>query len=410
MKKSDLSDKQIESLLRELPKVTDKRSPDEIYQNITLQRKKRRVPGWMLPSLAAGVALILLIILSPALTGWQNSASMSEKSESGSDMAKTEVKKEALDSENDHDNTNELKLSKDENISAPADRNATMENGQSEMDQLTAVYSEDLNGYNMLTYAIPEPNVQVAVPVTVLVRSENGKSWFELFQETMEELAEEEWGLAEYFPLNAKLSYVQERKEINIDVPADHEYGLGSASETAFESILAKSFPPDKVKQINFTTDGEKGIELGNFGNRTELKIRDRKKHAYYFYYPEGTGKPYIVPSDESFDTIHEAFEKMLKGKEELGLQASIPEQFMNDLVEIESDQKILLIKLADGSDLSGDFLYSLEAIMLTAKNFGYEAVRLDNTATDQVGPFNLAEDIPLPVGPNKKIINEKKR
>lgn len=407
MKKSDLSEKQIENLLRDLPKVTDKRSPEEIYQTLTVKRTRKRLPGWLVPSVAASAALILLLILSPSLSGWQNSASNSEKAESGAELAKTEMKEESQDAGDSVPRNNQMKFSDvDDSAGEP---NSEIQDGPLEQDQPTAVYSEDINGYNVLTYAIPEPNAQIAVPITVLVHSKGGETWFELFEQTMKTLQEEKWGLADYFPLNAQLSYIEETEEVHVDVPADHQYGSGSASETAFERILAQSLPYERVKKINFSTEGQKGIELGNTGNVTELQIKDRKRHAYYFYYPEGNANPYIVPAEESYDTVAEALQQMLKDRKELGLKASLPEQFRDDLVSLKHDEKVLLIKLADGSRLPGDFLHSLEAIMLTAKNFGFEAVRLENAAPDSIGPFDLSEDLPLPVGPNKKIIEGEK-
>ena len=62
MKKSEWSDKQLEELLRQMPKIQDHRNPRDIYQN--LSRKKRKQPAWVIPAFATAAALLLFIYIN----------------------------------------------------------------------------------------------------------------------------------------------------------------------------------------------------------------------------------------------------------------------------------------------------------------------------------------------------------
>ncbi|MED3563213.1 hypothetical protein P4447_12285, partial [Bacillus xiapuensis] len=65
MKKSEWSDKQLEDLLRQMPKIKDHRDPRDIYQNLSLKKQKR--PVWVIPVIASAAALLLIVILIPKL-------------------------------------------------------------------------------------------------------------------------------------------------------------------------------------------------------------------------------------------------------------------------------------------------------------------------------------------------------
>ena len=85
------------------------------------------------------------------------------------------------------------------------------------------------------------------------------------------------------------------------------------------------------------------------------------------------------------------------------GTEASIPEKWK---IEISgTNDSIVIITLKDNEALTEDFLLNLEAILLTAKDFGYEAVKIENAGIDQLGPFTLNLPINVPVAPNKKSI-----
>jgi hypothetical protein len=401
--KSRLSDKDLEDLLRELPKVSDLRHPSEIYRKISHKKTKRSLPTWFIPGLATGIVVLLIFILSPQLTGLQDTASERSGNDSSSEVKNANI----FEEENGIGNksTDSEHVTEEMEISEDKDSQINMLNTMT-IEEPSAVYPDDLNGYQTFTIAIPDPNALLTVPVTVLIDKVEDKTWFELFEETMPKLTEEKWGLAEYFPLDVNLNYDQTTKTVIVDVPANHRYGLGSAAETMFTKILQESFPTEEVKTIRFTTEGENGITLGNYGEIFEIQTEKYQNRAYYFSYLGTDPQPYMVPSERKFDSIQEAYSAMEVDVVELGLQASIPTGIQLEFSTAEEDAQTLKMKIAGSSPLTNQFLYHFEAIMLTAKSFGYEKVRVESQEIEQIGPFNLTEDILLPVGPNKKIIN----
>jgi hypothetical protein len=394
--KLKLNDRQLEELLKELPKLHDERQPEEIYRNITAKLSRKRRWSWLVPALASSVAAALFFILAPGLTGLQDTAT----EESAMDTASTEMK-DSIKIAGERESEDQM------NASFSTDGDSSSATIMAALEP-TAVYKEDLENYEALTYTIPDSNAQIAVPITVLVEKAGTKTWFEQFEETMHRLTEEEWGLMDYYPLNADLSYDRASQTVNIDVPAGHSYGFGSAAETWFMRVLGESLPQDKVKRVLFSTDGRKGITLGNTGEKFELPLPPIDGHAYLFFYQgEGAdGVPYIVPTDDSFNHFSEALEAMSVNRADFALEASLPASFVPERTLVKEEGTTLHLELPAGTSLEENFIYSLEAIMLTAKSFGYEKLKIHNAEPSEIGPFNLNESLELPVGANKKSLD----
>ena len=53
-------------------------------------------------------------------------------------------------------------------------------------------------------------------------------------------LREEEWGLRDYYPLNATFKADSINNSVTVDVPKNHKYGQGSAAETNFIKFIKK--------------------------------------------------------------------------------------------------------------------------------------------------------------------------
>ncbi|KOP83286.1 GerMN domain-containing protein [Cytobacillus solani] len=406
MKKSEWSDEQLKELLSQMPKIKDERDPREIYQNITIRMNKRKQRTWIMPSAAAALAAVLFFILVPNLFNWQSSeeqvADLANQSESSQ---KISMKENA-----DLQETEEKVSIEEENaIPYTAEQNPEvqdkMEIRSLDMEDLTtAVYEEDIGGMEVLTYAIPDEKAMMAVPVSVLVAKEEDKTKFDLFEENMMNLNEKEWGLKDYFPLKAEFMLDEQSKVLTVDFPVDHPYGDGSAAETVFNVALSYTLSALDISEIKFTTDGKPGMDLGNSGVIEEF-IPEYGNHAYYFYYPNETvKKPYIVPYGEKFSSISEALAAMKENQEKAKLFASIPDD-INFETEVNQEEKKLTIHFGEGSVINNDesTLHTIEAILLTAKDFNYQAVKMENAKVEMVGRFNLTEEIKVPVAANKR-------
>lgn len=412
MKKSQLSDKQLEEILGQMPKIKDHRDPRDIYQNIAHRVEKRRMPAWVIPSAAMAAVLFLAFILSPGLMDWNQSAdkSIDSKSSPESNMAM--------------DMDTATKESSAKNTADQADQNIKMDTSTEDEDKgneftakvaenpyagLNALYKEELEGQEseVITYAIPDQNGQILVPITTTVPKEEGKPWIDSFTETMPKLKEEEWGLSEFYPVDATFNYNETSKTLNMDVKADHPYKNGSVSSTLLLDAMSQNLSGKGIDKLTFTTEQKPGMDLGNYGMLDEGPITPaaNEMRAYMFYQQDDNTQPFLVPTKEQFDTIMLAFEQMQGNIEELQLTASLPKDFSPAKIEPEDDQTELKIILDKKMALDNEFLPNLEAILMTAKEFGYQSVKFENAGTEQIGPFILNDPIPVPVAPNKKVL-----
>ena len=405
MKKSEWSDKDLEELLRQMPKVKDSRDPEDIYQNITIRMNKRKTRNWIMPSAAAACALLLFFILAPGLMPWdaseENAKQMADKSSGSNEIV---MERSAIPEHKQDSFSAEQFQTKEPLDEKGNEKNQIM--SVEAIDQTTAVYEEDTIGKEVLTYAIPDVDVQNLVPVSLVVSNDDKRSKFELFKEYMSAISEKDLGLSEYYPLNAKLMLDEENRILTVDVPADHSYSLSTTTERLLNKALANVMTTLDIKQINLMTDGKPGIEFSHYGYVDHFEPEDQPgNHAYYFYYTDqsNNSKPYIVPFGERQNSITEAFTEMKKDREEAKLAASIPEELSFETEENKKDKE-LTIRFEKGAAIDGNqsAIYTIEAILLTAKEFDYEFVKLENTNIDKIGRFDLNQELKVPVAANK--------
>lgn len=405
MEKSEYSEEQLEKLLMNLPKIKDHRNPQDIYQNISIKMKKRKNKSWILPSIATAAAMLIFVVLAPNIMNWNDSTEeASDQNAAIESQQKMQVQETEKGPETASAENNTMMIL--ENEEEKRDIGPNKMNFQS---SYTALYEANYASENVFTFAVPDAMAQNIVPVSVVVPKEDGKTTLEQLEETMAELKEKEWNLSDYYPLNANLELNKEGTVLNVDVPAQHFYGDGSASEIAFRNALSETAKMLGVDKVTLSTEGIPGIEFGNMGNLDEMKIEELGKHAYFFYYPkQSDDKPYIVPYSESFKSVETALNAMKENIDTHGLTASIPSEFR--INEITSpDGKLLVIRLDDNSKLidNTSLIHTIEAILLTAKDFDYEKVKIENSPLAQAGMFVFNEEWELPIAPNLKTIEE---
>ncbi|OLS40199.1 GerMN domain-containing protein [Bacillus sp. MRMR6] len=392
MRKSEWSDKQLEDLLRQMPKIQDQRHPREIYQNLSVKKRKR--PIWLLPGIATAAAALLFLILIPKLmvgTEYSLDRAQEEKSSSAENSRMTE------------DNANSIMMEKQDDASLEEE----LTHSQLEQAALgggkTLLFEEEIGNGRVITYWIPDSQVQNLVPISTVVTHEEGANWLTVFTETMEKLTEEEWGLSEFYPLNATLTIDAKDNSLMVDVPKDHKYGQGSAMETNFISSLVRNIASNSdISKIKFFTNGQPGIELGNYGILNELPVNPDENRAYFRFTPEGEQLPMLVPSSDSYKDINAALNAMMKGPSpETGLSSSLVPSIQIQNASIAGTQ--LVITLSDGSNLENniDTMYSVEAILLTAKDFGLKTVLFVNAPIEYLGPYQLTAEIKVPLAAN---------
>ncbi|KAB2333725.1 hypothetical protein [Bacillus mesophilum] len=412
MRKNNHSDRDIEELLKQMPKVKDQRGKREVYQNVTMKMNRRKRQSWLIPTAAAAAALLLLVILIPGMMGGQDSAeefsSVSEDSAQYSTATNESADREESAQEEDT-STSDDEFTSYENPKNNIDASQEAES-ETKIEQenvyTTAVYEEELQDQEVLTYPILDNEVQNIVLVSVLVPKEEGKSKFDLYKETMSSLTEEKWGLSDNYPLDANLVYNEEQKTLTVDMFEDHSYSYGPANSLFINTVLSNLWSDFDLEEITLMTDGEPGVHFEHNEPMTEFVPNDVTAYpGYYLFYPNETDEqPLFVPYVhlEQPETIQEVFDFMKQDVDTHNLKASIPEDIV---FEANVDDETVVITFTDESVIEDneETAHMIEALLLTAKEFHYEHVRVENADVDTIGRFNLSQELELPIAPNQK-------
>lgn len=381
MRKSEWSDKQLEELLRQMPKLRDARQPHEIYQSLSFKMNRSNYKSRVLPVVASAAALLLLFMLIPGvltnekepMSNANRSAPIAEKKQAQMDVYQVKNKKE----------------------------NANEPNGL-----LTAAYENNIGNGKVLTYWIPDRQAQLLIPVSAVIHRPGKKTWVELFTAKMARLQEKQWGLSEYYPVQASLKLDEQSESVVVDLPDNQRYGQGSAAEINFIWAMENNISSNSnFKKMKLSTNGNPGIELGNAGKKSELDIRLERNRAYFFYTPAGKKVPFLVPSLQEFSDIKSALEAMRTDFPDLGLKASLPSSFEVNSVAVKN--KTLYLSLGKNHRLTNNeaMVHTYEAILLTAKDFGFENVKFKNPNIKNLGPFDLSKETKVPVAANLRLI-----
>ncbi|WNF21558.1 hypothetical protein [Mesobacillus jeotgali] len=411
MKKSQLSDKQLEEILGQMPKIKDHRDSRDIYSNIAHRvEKRKKMPAWVVPGVALAAVLFLAFILSPGLLD-VNDASQESMDRNSASEAKSSME---MDTAVRDDSASNSAAEKENTLMADSADGEEKANEFAAMDKgnpyegLISLYPEEIDTETteLLSYAIPDQQVMTVVPVTVTTPKQEGKSWIDSYTEMMPKLKEEEWGLTDYYPMDASWNYDEGSKTLTMDVKPNHPFQYGSATNIIFVDSMTQNFSRAGIDKMVLTTESKPGIDLGNFGSMEELPINaeTKKRRAYLFLTVEGIQNPYLVPTKEQYETVGDAFAQMRKGDEVGYLSPSLPDGFK--FAKTELKDKVLEITLTDDTTLDESFLPHLEAILMTVSEFEYTGVRFTNANIDQIGPFNMNEVLSLPLAPNKKNID----
>lgn len=387
MKKSEWSDKHLEDLLRQLPKFHDDRQQHDIYQRMIEKRSRTKRFSWLFPSIAVAAASFLFLVLAPnslnTLKGLEARDSLKNSSSSTQlgrekrqmvQMAAEPLGKQRLDTQN-------LK---------------------------TAVYENDVGNGRVLTYWIPDRQAQMLVPVSAVVHHPGNKSRLELFKEKMPRLREKEWGLSDYYPVQAELKPDGQSNSIIVDVSGTDRYRQGAAAGPRFIQAMEENISSNsEFKKIKFTTDGKPGILLGNEGKKTEIDLKFDRNKAYFLYNPDRKKVPFLVPSMKRFTNIQSALAAMHHSQPNIGLTASLPPEFSIEFNAVKNKTLYLTINGKHVLTNKPATIYSYEAILLTAKEFGFESVKLKNPNIKKLGPFDLSEKTKVPIAANLRQIED---
>ncbi|MFC4324131.1 hypothetical protein [Litchfieldia salsa] len=403
MKRSEWSDEQLERLLSEMPQIKDNRKPQDIYQNISTKVNKRRKTPWLVPSIAGIAAVILIIMMGPSFINEMNSGSESSSKESADFANETKEAESGMMS----------MAGKEEARMAEDTKKEAMMDITSEQKSTYVLWEEDLENKTLLTFTVPISSAQFYTTVSVLTEND-GRSPIDKYNEyipMLNHLLSENyniWG-AETFALDY-LRFSEETqsdgtKNIIATIPAEANTPSFSPTLTeVFNITMTESFRwlQEEYKKVVYMVDGQIGAEIGQTGIVEEgVDLVSSTQKGYFMYANKSSEKKFLSHSLKSYDTIEEAFEAM-KLEEKRGdfvLNPSIPNEMVYQLGHDEGG-KNLTISFQSTLENNDEYIFALEAMLLTAKEFGFESVTFEGDI-DKVGTISIGISIPVPVSPN---------
>ncbi|USK32373.1 hypothetical protein LIT25_17435 [Bacillus sp. F19] len=380
MNKSNWNEEQIAKALRKLPAIEDKRTSAEIYARLPKKEYKHR-KHWVTPAVTSIAALIILLLISPYFL---NQLGVNEsKSDSSMDKASYEQAEQSIQ-----------------------DSSIKSESKLYVQSEKTTFVARPEDQVSIVTLAYPDQQVQNMIPVSV--KMEKSEDYLKLFQSALSAFDPAQLGLSSSSLTGTNLDYAKgATSKLLIDV--NENSFAQSSSETdnkLFTEGIEESFRWQGVEEAEYYKNGEKGIELGAYGFQEGMKLDKFKRKAYFLYQESIEAPKLLAPSLLPFENLSEALSAM-KDNGTLGLKPVIEKTVV--IKEIEEKNHNVTIEFTDESTIDDNETDTLmlEAILMTAKEFGYENVKFEGINVDRVGEMDVTEAVPVPFSPNPVDLKE---
>lgn len=398
MKKNHWEETEIENLLREMPSMEDRRNRKEIYAAVNRSNVKKKPNTWGYPAFAGIAALLILFLITPSLF---NHSNQSQYENSAADMA-AEDSGEAGSPQKEMaslQETEENAVLDDSSNNSESRQQSLM--GKAETLERSNVYQDDLLQYNLFTFGLVTPDATV-VPVSVLSEKRDSAGWLERFVDVSEEIPEQSWGFDEYYPLAGKLELNKDNSELIYTVTEEEMTNPGSGGEDIFYDSIAFTLEGSGYEKMTLQKEDGTVPLFSHMGEISEIPKAGSSNKGYYKY-SLSNGDTYLVPGEEEHKNISDALEGMKMSSNTL-YEPLIPEKLN---LEASTENNLLTISLGETLKLNEEIdpLFA-EALLLTAKEFGYEEVLFKNFEGTAWNGFDFSKPISVPVSPNKKIVN----
>lgn len=383
----------IEELLKNVPKIHDVRSKEEVFErlkrdgvfdeeppkNSPIIKKKTKMMPWLIAACAALFAAVLI----PSLTN----NSMEEQA--------------ILNSEQDDSSGDQQEM---ETFALPNDMEEK-ENfapmSTSDADIKTAVYPEQLEGNTLFKIGLASDEAE-SIPVTILIPNEKivedfGKdnpTQVELYNEYAPQLNEKLLGFNEYHPYVGEITE-SEGKVIH-KLPNNHPYDEDAAT---YYATLTDTF--SDYSEMEIVDENSEPVILEDIGEEYTLLTEKSKQHSY-FKYVQNDGSEFLAPNfRETYSTVEEAMEALKVSTNDIYKSVILP----NADYSVSVNHDVVIITFKNRLDLfeynQVEAMQMIEAMLLTAAGFN-KSVQFENIVQTEWEGFDFTKPLPIPVGPNE--------
>ncbi|WP_144511305.1 hypothetical protein [Bacillus sp. FJAT-22090] len=409
-------DDTLDELLTNMPKFTDQRSKEEIYNRVKVEveaqikEEKRKASAvsfskWM-PFIVSVASILLLTFLVSSYIDQKETAISTE---SEADQASPTAKMRSMD---------EAKESEETSLVEEGDQASEMTTMSAMIDtsiellplhKTTSVYADTVNEGTVFHFSLVEN--ALTIPVTIIIPKEKIEADFpgitptslQLYDRYAGQIDEESLGFMEYHPY--KGYFIAEDKLLKHYLPKDHGYDMASGASTTYRQSINEIFTDfETFLAVNEDSSPIEWDQVGLWEKPS--KLDGKLGHTNYYNYHANNGENYLAPNfGNSYNSISEAFLAMKTEDNDIYtsvIPSSVTYSYKEEkgVAVIQFDDTLDLTKL---EPLAATRL--IEAFSLTGASFKTK-VKLENVAQQEWAEFDLTKPLPVPLGPNGFIMN----
>ncbi|MGM7721340.1 hypothetical protein [Metabacillus sp. Hm71] len=388
MKRQEWNEEQLEKLLKQLPSVKDKQTSEDIYQTIlSKQHQGKTNRTWAAPAIAVIAALFIFALISPLFF-----QSLQLNEESAMDMSSKSTTESSEKTQRSSENNKEMAEPQQE-LENKELAKASLLNDKQQTFVTAASEAEDV-----ITVGFTDSEAKNILPVSLEANKKQEK--LEQIEKVNPDVYKEEIGPITYELSETEFSESEKSEEITIDYKGVPNLS-SSTNDVLYQNAIIETFKWLNYKKANLYTNQKEGIEFGQSGPKNDLDVSKETKKAYFLYQFDENTLKLLVPSPISYDSIDGALKAMKQGIEENDLKPTILNTVTNITTTPKGDQIEIEINQDAGVENSEASIIMLEAMLMTAKEFGYDTVQFKGITTDRIGEMDVTKPIEVPFSPN---------
>ena len=399
---NDLDPKKIEDLLRNVPKIEDTRSKEDVFARLKAEgvfnEDENEPNGTVITppvrkrfpflKLASFVAVFALVIITSVLINKDNMINTADEEN---------IESYSITQENKEDAREEVS---DENGVGIASFRMS--------DYRTGLYADELVDEIVFTIGLASnaaESLPVSMKIPISFLNENGlnanASYLQIYELVAPLLDEQALGFYDYHPFVGR--FEEQGEQLIHYLPDDHPYDIASATMANYIGALGDTFGSHYKEVLIRNSNGEP-IEFSEVGEMNDPIVLKGLENGMmnYFVFEQNNGKRYLSPNfRESYTSITDAFAD-LKVEDNDIYKTAIIDGINFDIENRETYVAVKFTQPLDVTQYEVDKLMPMfEAIIATAASFG-EQVKFENIVQEEWGGFQFTEVIPKLIGLNE--------
>lgn len=397
MEKKLWDEDHIETLFKQLPKVADHRTKEQVFERLQKEGlfendvpNKQVAPSkgirW-LPLIASIASLFIVVIVTIELIG----NSEQDKISNSFDME--------MESKEDIST-----LEKESRVAPNEDASIFTMDGASPQ---SLVYPSQLEDSTLFTIGLAGDDAE-SVPVSFLIPNDVVEAKFgttsptklQLYEVFAPLIDEQALGFNEYHPIQGKL-FEQDGKLIH-QVPNNVPYDLSSATLSNYMGMLIDTFSND-YNEVFVQDEQGNAAQFDSIGKMSKpIALTGETKQYNYFAYQNRDGSVFLSPNfRKSYQSVDEALQNMTTESNEVYQTVILPKvtftsQVENNVVFVSFDDTL---QLNDYDPLQVTRM--IEGMLLTAASFNLQ-IQFQNLEPQQWNGFDFSNVLEKPLAANR--------